>query len=248
MSDEEFNHDPWWAGHIGVITRYADDGNETARRIMDFVHDFRSSSPRPIEENEKILEDVCKGMATHFSDYYTRDLLAGKYGQPTLGPLRFNYKQGSPNRSDSVKFNLIEIGELPLGSDKDGFSYILPKPDEDHLVCRIRGPEKWAEEKELIKYGYQVSSTRESANNRFGISFESVLMIALYSTLGTFIVNGFTNKALEQKVNQMKPKANVEQVLGNELPERFYYLDGDTAFVAIDGKPVSQYVKETREK
>lgn len=67
--------------------------------------------------------------------------------------------------------------------------------------------------------------------------------------IATFVVAGIgmgiSNKVLlEEKIEEIKPKIQEAQVLGNETPERFYEIDGQRVYLTIDGKPIEQYFAE----
>lgn len=44
---------------------------------------------------------------------------------------------------------------------------------------------------------------------------------------------------------QKAPQVQVENVIGQEAPERFCDLNGQRVYLEIDGKPVEQYVRES---
>lgn len=52
-------------------------------------------------------------------------------------------------------------------------------------------------------------------------------------------------KGLEREVQEMKPKIQEKQVIGNSTPEKFYFIDGQRAYLAIDGKPIEQYANSS---
>ena len=71
--------------------------------------------------------------------------------------------------------------------------------------------------------------------------------------LGTYIVISIAAIAGIKSCNRTQeildnyreaPQVQVENVIGQEAPERFYDLKGQRVYFEIDGKPVEQYVKE----
>lgn len=57
-------------------------------------------------------------------------------------------------------------------------------------------------------------------------------------------INLLTTPNLEKKLDELKPIVKEEQVIGNQIPEKFYEIDGKKVYLEIDGKPVEEYFTE----
>ena len=50
-------------------------------------------------------------------------------------------------------------------------------------------------------------------------------------------------KNIEEKIKRISPNLKIENVIGNETPDKFYEIDGRRVYLEIDGKPVEEYLK-----
>ena len=56
-------------------------------------------------------------------------------------------------------------------------------------------------------------------------------------------LTGVSKRLEELKPTQMY-EIQTEDVMGNEIPERFYEINGEKAYVQIDGNPVREYTSQ----
>jgi len=74
------------------------------------------------------------------------------------------------------------------------------------------------------------------------------LMVAM-TMISTCDVDRKTNNlgskvdSIESQLKTMQPTLQVENVLGDPEPEKFYEIDGQRVYLEMDGKPVEQYCK-----
>ena len=75
----------------------------------------------------------------------------------------------------------------------------------------------------------------------------SIERTGLYIMMGIAMLGSMKSCIVTQKIldnYQKAPQKQVENVFGQEAPERFYELNGQRAYLEIDGKPVEQYVQK----
>jgi hypothetical protein len=82
---------------------------------------------------------------------------------------------------------------------------------------------------------------------------EGKTRLGLYAMVFLTMVTSFTgddkSKEILNKVNTLEQKVSVltdvkkQNVLGGKVPEKFYVINGDTAYVEIDGKSTGEYFK-----
>jgi hypothetical protein len=49
--------------------------------------------------------------------------------------------------------------------------------------------------------------------------------------------------SIDQRVEELKPKLQIENVIGNEELDKFYEISGKRVYLEIDGKPAEEYFK-----
>ncbi|HLD00668.1 MAG TPA: hypothetical protein VJC39_02900 [Candidatus Nanoarchaeia archaeon] len=68
-----------------------------------------------------------------------------------------------------------------------------------------------------------------------------------YIAIGIAAIAGIKSCSRTQEIldsYQKAPQVQIENVISQEAPERFYYFNGQRVYLEIDGKPVEQYVQE----
>ena len=68
-----------------------------------------------------------------------------------------------------------------------------------------------------------------------------------YIAIGIAAIAGIKSCNRTQEIldnYQKAPQVQIENVIGQEAPERFYDFNGQRVYLKIDGKPVEQYVQE----
>ena len=68
-----------------------------------------------------------------------------------------------------------------------------------------------------------------------------------YIAIGIAAIAGIKSCSRTQEIldnYQKAPQVQIENVIGQEAPERFYDFNGQRVYLKIDGKPVEQYVQE----
>ena len=65
--------------------------------------------------------------------------------------------------------------------------------------------------------------------------------------MGTCVENNLsrTDANINRLERELKPKIQEEQVIGKSTPEKFYFIDGQRAYLTIDGKPIEQYMNSS---
>ena len=86
----------------------------------------------------------------------------------------------------------------------------------------------------------QIERNQHSINN-------NLPGLITYIVIGIAAIAGIKSCNRTQEIldnYQKAPQVQVENVIGQEAPERFYDLNGQRVYLEIDGKPVEQYVRE----
>src|SRR3990172_214680 len=66
--------------------------------------------------------------------------------------------------------------------------------------------------------------------------------IAIVGTLAA--IDSCSNTSDIQKQIQATPQIQTQNTIGQEMPEKFYDINGQRVYLEIDGKPVEQYFKK----
>lgn len=48
-------------------------------------------------------------------------------------------------------------------------------------------------------------------------------------------------QTLETMMKEISPRVHVQNIVGNDIPEQFYIIDGDTTYITVDGVPAKEY-------
>lgn len=81
----------------------------------------------------------------------------------------------------------------------------------------------------------------------FGRGLVAGSIIASLISLATNYLIGNDYRSVSQRLRDRQAyELRVEDVLGQEAPERFYEIDGERVFLEIDGMPVAEYVGRVR--
>ena len=51
-------------------------------------------------------------------------------------------------------------------------------------------------------------------------------------------------EGLESLEKKVEPKIQTRNIIGKEIPDKFYVINNDTSYVSIDGKPVKDYFQK----
>ena len=73
-------------------------------------------------------------------------------------------------------------------------------------------------------------------------SVNSKRLIALGGAVAIFSLGAyFTNRESQEPTGKIERTIFEQNIVGDSLPERFYTVNSDTAYVEIDGIPISDY-------
>lgn len=77
----------------------------------------------------------------------------------------------------------------------------------------------------------------------YGMTTLAVVTGTIVGTLSLRIKQQDIDKKIDQLLQQTTYQLRVENVIGNEAPEKFYVINNQRVYLEIDGKPVEQYCK-----